>query len=117
MDTGNEIEEYPITTAEFNNVLVQTSGQVGVPFFIVDNSVVPVWPPDFAIVGDQELTLKASTANMLADEMAYHIQIDTTPYFATVQDSKTIVQRGGVIRWQPNGLEGQHCLLLAYSTR
>lgn len=102
VDPDNAIAEQPTAAAEANNQLVQSNGQVGIPFFIVDNSVTPVWPPAFALVGNRDLVLKASTANALAEETTYFMQLDTTPDFAAPLLTHAQAQRGGVVRWQPN---------------
>lgn len=97
----NPLPEAPLPAASSNNHLKQSNGEVGVSFFIVDNTALPVWPPNYALVGDAELTLKASTADALAPERKYFMELDTTPYFNQPLANTTIIQRGGVINWTP----------------
>ncbi len=97
----NPLPESPLPSATGNNQLTQSNGETGVPFFIVDNTALPVWPPNYALVGDAALTLKASTADALAPERKYFMQLDTTPHFNQPLANTSIVQRGGVINWTP----------------
>ncbi|WP_367390558.1 C25 family cysteine peptidase [Lewinella sp. LCG006] len=101
VDAGYEILESPILYAEDNNELRQSNGELGVPFFVIDNAAKPVWPANYALVNNAELVLKAVTADALAPERDYILQLDTTPNFTFPIDQTNRFQRGGVIRWQP----------------
>ena len=48
--------------------------------FDVDG-IYPVWPYDYAVVPDNQITLKGSTVNPFADEAVYRFEIDTTDLF------------------------------------
>jgi hypothetical protein len=94
VDALDELEELPNPFAEANNDLV-------VELYIFDNVAKPVFPSNFGIVNDAP-TLKASTANVLAPETKYQLQIDTTENFNSPFKLETsITQIGGVIEWQP----------------
>lgn len=95
------IEELPNPSARMNNILISANGEEGIPFFIIDNTALPVWPPNYALVGEPNVVLKASTADALAPERTYYMELDTTPKFDQPLASTTIVQTGGVIRWNP----------------
>jgi hypothetical protein len=94
VDALEEVEEVPNPFAEVNNDLVME-------LYIFDNVAKPVFPSNFGIVNDAP-TLKASTANVLAPETKYQIQIDTTENFnSPLKLEASITQIGGVIEWQP----------------
>ena len=103
LDVEEEIEELPAPAAEMNNELVRNTGAKGISLFIIDNTARPVYPPEFALVGAQGLTLKASTTDALAPERKYLLEIDTTSSFdSPLKRQKEIVQKGGVIKWTPS---------------
>ena len=102
IDVDNKVAEWPSPIAETNNVLVRDNGEEGVPFFIVDNTARPVYPPEFAIVGKTPVTLKASTTDALAPERTYILEVDTTPsYNSLLKLETTLTQKGGVLEWAP----------------
>lgn len=102
-DATDLVPELPQPVAEMNNELTDASGQQGVRFFITDNSATPVYPSDFAIVGDEQVALRASTSDVLAPLASYIIEIDTTRLFnSPMKKSKTIEQTGGLIEWKPD---------------
>ncbi|RMF24113.1 MAG: hypothetical protein D6765_12165, partial [Bacteroidetes bacterium] len=95
LDYLDEVEERPAPAAEQNNLL-------SFPLFIADNSARPVWPPEFAIVGDAPLRLLAATSDPLAPARAYHFQVDTTARFdSPLLQSATLQQSGGLMEWKP----------------
>ncbi|MEL7220041.1 MAG: C25 family cysteine peptidase, partial [Bacteroidota bacterium] len=100
LEGGNPITEWP-SSATQNNEYLDNSGQKGASFVIIDNTALPVWPPEYALVGQQGLTLKASTADALAPVRKYIMEIDTTPYFMTPLERNEMSQLGGVINWKP----------------
>lgn len=102
LNINNGIEEQPSPVASQNNELLDANGQAGIPFFIIDNTALPVWPPRYALVGESDIALKASTADAFAPERTYYMQLDTTPEFLQPIEQTTIVQRGGVIEWTPS---------------
>ncbi|MCB9294330.1 MAG: hypothetical protein H6559_14590 [Lewinellaceae bacterium] len=102
LDADSEVAELPLPAAELNNELVRSNGEPGAALFIVDNTARPVYPPDFALVGETPVTLKASTTDALAPERTYILEIDTTALFDSPLKQRTaITQRGGVIKWSP----------------
>lgn len=94
LDIDNEIVELP-ATAENNNFDI-------IPFSIISNSAVPVYPYEYSIHTTSTVTLKASTANILSENINYYIEIDTTKTFNS--PIKLVTQKesqGGLITWQP----------------
>ncbi|HTN45053.1 MAG TPA: C25 family cysteine peptidase [Flavipsychrobacter sp.] len=70
--------------------------------FIYSESLVPVYPKEFAIVNQQAVTLKASTLNPFRGQGNYRMEIDTTELFnSTLKQQITISSPGGVIKWTP----------------
>ena len=89
VDWGNIVDE--ITNV--NNIAVNT-------IFIESNTALPVYPYEYSIVGNNNFTLKASTANATAAEKQYRVQIDTTMDFnSAILASTDITSKGGVIEW------------------
>lgn len=103
VDSDNTITELPAPSAEGNNELVTSSGEKGVPFYILDNTVKPVYPTEFAIVNKLPIVLKASTSNALAKPQNYIIELDTTANFNSPLKKRTVInQLGGILKWQPD---------------
>ena len=103
LDSDNQATEGPLPAAKNNNDLTLTTGELGAPFFVVDNKAKPVYPANFGIVNTTNFELKASTSNALSPLQNYIIEIDTTAGFNSAQKLRTVInQKGGVISWQPN---------------
>ncbi|HNL29849.1 MAG TPA: C25 family cysteine peptidase [Saprospiraceae bacterium] len=101
VDTDNKVVELPSPLAEQNNSLSQ-NGETGFMFFVTDNSAIPVSPPNYSIVSNEDFELIACTADPLAKEKPYLIQIDTTRLFNSPRlASNTIATKGGLIEWVP----------------
>ncbi len=102
LDPENAIPELPNPVAESNNELVSASGQAGLSFLITDEGANPVFPPDFGVVSDGELTLLASTSEVLAPTRSYRFELDTTRQFnSPLKTAATLTQTGGVLAWTP----------------
>ena len=102
VDVNDQVEELPASVAENNNQLVSSNGVEGITLFIRDNSALPVYPPEFGIVGQPDVTLKATTSDPLVSERAYIIEIDTTEFFnSPFKLSTKLTQPGGVLKWKP----------------
>lgn len=70
---------------------------------ILSDNVVPIYPYNFSIVHNPDLTLKASTLNPFKGISKYKIEIDTTELFnSTAKIVTTIEGKGGVIKWKPS---------------
>lgn len=102
IDPSNRVEEKPDPAGENNNEIVNTQGGDTYDFFIQDNSIKPILPAKFAIVGDQDLALVASTSNVFQGESKYIFEIDTTLTFSsTLLKRGEVIQSGGTIEWKP----------------
>ena len=97
IDADEEIGEEPNPSAEQNNSVSRY------PIYILSDAILPVYPPEFAIVPTQPITLKASTGNTLAAMMTYKMEIDTSEYFnSPLLQQTSITQAGGLIEWTPS---------------
>jgi hypothetical protein len=102
IDVDNVVDELPAPEAEMNNQLQTNLGEEGISFFIIDNTARPVYPAEFAIVGEPDIVLKAVTTDVLAPERRYLLEIDTTALFnSTFKNIEYLSQKGGVIKWSP----------------
>jgi hypothetical protein len=92
IDYDNKYDEI----SEANNVAI-------LDVFILSDNVVPIYPYNFSIVHNTDLTLKASTLNPFKGNSKYRIEIDTTELFNSPSKlSTTIEGKGGVIKWKPS---------------
>jgi len=100
--------DIPDSVSEFNDYSNNTATT---NLFIISNDIIPVYPPKYAIHPYSSVTLKASTANPLADVNTYVFEIDTvdlaivdsTPGMqrSSMYRFTTVTDSGGVIEWQP----------------
>ncbi len=103
IDPYNLIEELPSPEAEDNNVLSDQNGDNKFCFYIVDNGAKPIYPEEFSIVTDKNLSLQASSFNYFVDSQKYIFQIDTTEEFnSPLKKSALVTSKGGVVEWKPN---------------
>ncbi|MEM8523651.1 MAG: C25 family cysteine peptidase [Bacteroidota bacterium] len=94
IDTENSIEEGSIQ-AEANNTTL-------LPFFVIDNDIRPVYPSNYGIVKEAEVTLKASSTNIFSGNAKFYLEIDTVVTFdSSVKRAAEIEQSGGVLSWKP----------------
>ncbi|MGE0637827.1 MAG: C25 family cysteine peptidase [Bacteroidia bacterium] len=71
-------------------------------FVVQSPDIIPVYPYKFAIMGEQGITLKASTGDPFAPVRTYRLQLDTTDRFnSPLMQETTITQSGGVVNWTP----------------
>ncbi len=70
--------------------------------FIKSADIIPVYPYQFAIVPDNQITLKASVGFPFSSAQQYIFEIDTSDlYNSPLKLSQTINQAGGVLSWTP----------------
>lgn len=92
IDAGDKIQ----------NELSETNNTLGLVLNILSEDVFPIYPYEFAIVPEQDITLKASTANAFAGSRDYIMQIDTTELFnSPLLRTHNVTQTGGVLSWNP----------------
>jgi len=103
--------DIPDSVGEYDDY---TNNSAITSLFITSSDIIPVYPAKYAIHPYNTVTLKATTANPLADVRTYKFEIDTVDM--TVIDSTPGMQRspmyrftivtdsGGVISWTPPNL-------------
>lgn len=102
IDQDDEINEFPSATAESNNSLIEIYGE-GFVSFAFDGSARPIYPTEYAMLVDPDITLKASADNAFVDFANYTIQIDTTELFdSPLLEETTIYTSGGLVKWTPS---------------
>lgn len=90
------IEEQPGLESINNQVL-------GKQLLITDKGLVPIYPYRNAVVPAENIVLKASTGDVLAEQRTYVFEIDTTDNFNSNALQQTqITQAGGVVEWEPS---------------
>lgn len=79
--------------SELNNTITKT-------FFIYEDELTPVYPYNFSIVNKTGIKLYASTANPIAPERSYVMEMDTTELFnSSIRSNQTISSVGGVLEF------------------
>lgn len=109
LDPQNAIQELPSPDAEGNNILSNpNTGENDFSFYIVNNGVKPIYPEEFAIIGNKDIKLQASSFNFFIEPQNYIFQIDTTELFnsPSLKTSK-VLGEGGIIEWKPE-IDFQH---------
>lgn len=92
LDLFNQIDEL----SEINNTTTD------VDLLIHGSTIVPIWPYTYAIIPNDTITLKASTANPFEPVHNYRFEIDTTDLFNSPMLMTNIVSApGGVVSWKP----------------
>jgi hypothetical protein len=75
----------------------------GLELFITSGDLIPVYPYHYAIVPDNQVTLKASTGDPFAPTRNYVLQLDTTDlYNSPLLQTHYVTQSGGVVTWEPS---------------
>lgn len=104
IDPFNEIDELD----EFNN-------QIDFSVLIRSGEIIPVFPYDFSIVGEQGVTLRASTAFAFEDEKEYVFELDTILSFdSPSKQSNVISSIGGVLEWNSTVLQNMPDSMVYY---
>ena len=101
VDADERIIELPLT-AEQNNQLVLSNGQLGLPFFIYDFGATPIYPCVDGVVQTGTVKLQAATNNTYEQKLNYSFQLSADPEFRSILKETRIEQIGGVLRWTPN---------------
>jgi hypothetical protein len=73
-----------------------------VQLLILSNDLVPVYPPKYAIIPDNSVTLKAVTGSLFSSPGDYVIEIDTTDQFNSSLKLSTSVNASGLVSWTPS---------------
>jgi len=78
------------------------NNQATIQLFIADNSLVPIYPKEFAIVHQQGVTLKASALNLFSGSANYIMELDTTANFdSPFKQTHNATSNAGLIKWTP----------------
>ncbi len=102
IDPQNTIEELPAPDAEDNNQLIDNLGLEGIEFFVIDNLMSAVYPPDFSIVTETIPELIATGSNAFSKSLDIVLEIDTTALFnspSLVKDR--FVDHSSTLKWSP----------------
>jgi hypothetical protein len=93
------IDDGPLEIAELSE---QNNYINNMNFVVQSPDIIPVYPYKFAIMGEQGITLKASTGDPFAPVRTYRLQLDTTDRFnSPLMQQTTVTQSGGVVNWTP----------------
>jgi len=94
IDPFNEAEESDESNNRYQFEVLIRSGEI-----------IPVYPYNEGIVGQQSPLLTASTAFAFEEERIYVFEVDTTPNFSSpFVSSTTISSSGGLLEWSPPAL-------------
>lgn len=103
IDGKNLIIELPDPAAELNNEIRNNTNENAFEFFILDNSIRPIYPENFSIVNDPDFQFVASTSNAFQGRETYLFEVDTTQLFnSPIKLRETVVKEGGTIEWDPD---------------
>ncbi len=89
LDAFSEIDELN----ESNNTTI-------VPFTIISSDIIPIYPPKYAVIDSNRVTLFASTGSVFLPNTSFTFEIDTTDLFNSSSKQTTLINTsGGVIQW------------------
>ncbi len=101
-DLGLNRYKVTIDPDNFVDEMSETNNQGNFTLFIYSNNLIPVYPQEFSIVGQQGITLKATTLNSFRTTGRYRMEIDTTELFNSPLKQQTVLTGpAGVIKWTP----------------
>ncbi len=101
IDADNSIAERPLPFAEENNTLSTLTEDNGYCYFVTGSTVIPVYPAEFGIVLEDDITFVASGVNAFRDETRYQLQLDTSELFENPLLDDQISLEGGTVKWNP----------------
>jgi len=101
-ERGIGINQFTATLDALNQIdeLTTLNNTASANLFIKSSDILPVYPYNYAIVGEPDITLKASTGDPFISERDYVFQIDTSAAF-TNPINHTLSHKGGVLSWTP----------------
>ena len=87
------------------NEIYETNNKITKDVFIFENTLNPVFPYNYSIVNNQNITFSASTANPLIGLSNYSMELDTTELFnSAFKKIYNLSSGGGVIQFTPTNL-------------
>jgi len=90
VDAFNEVQEINESSNNFASVTLQ----------ITSTDINPVFPSEFAIIPNDTVTLKATTANLFSNPKNYVFEIDTSAVFNSPAKLSTVISNVyGVVSW------------------
>lgn len=90
IDESNELDEM----SEKNNSLALTIN-------LNAKQINRIYPADFAMLADNNITFMAANADVFAAEKTYRLEIDTTPVFNNVIVNQEVSAKGAMISFAP----------------
>lgn len=101
-ERGIGINQFTVTLDALNQIeeMDKTNNIASNNLFIKSSDIIPVYPPQYAVVAEPVIELKASTGDPFISEKDYVFQIDTSPAFTNPVQQK-ISHKGGVVKWGP----------------
>lgn len=102
LDPDNLIPELPAPDAESNNQLRDNLNVEGIEFFVVDNVVSAVYPPDFGIVTSTLPELVATSSNSFVKRQDIVLEMDTTALFNSPSLLRErFIDHSATLKWSP----------------
>ncbi len=101
LNTFNIRLDYPlILVDEMENI---ANNIISTDLYITSSDLIPVYPYNYAVLPNTNITLKSSTSDPFAPSRQYIIRLDTTDlYNSPVKKDTLITQAGGVVSWKPH---------------
>lgn len=101
-ERGVGINQFTVTLDALNQIdeMNKANNVASNNLFIKSSDIIPVYPPNYAIVPDPTVTLMASTGDPFISERNYVFQVDTSASFTNPIEHK-IAHKGGVVKWTP----------------
>jgi hypothetical protein len=102
LDPAHLIDELPSPQAEDNDQLTDNLGVIGIPFFVVDNVISAVYPPNFGIVNTGAPVLIATSSNSFLKSQDFVLEIDTTALFnSPLKVREHFPDHAATLKWSP----------------
>ncbi len=108
-----------VTVDEDNRVteLSETNNSITKSVVIVENEVRPIYPYNFSIVNNANLTFFASSANPLSGNRQYLFEVDTTETFSSsFKKTQSLTSPGGLLQFDVPGLTLQDSTVYYWRT-
>ncbi|MEO5984274.1 MAG: C25 family cysteine peptidase, partial [Ferruginibacter sp.] len=102
--TDKGLNQLIITLDYTNKVdeLFETNNTITKDFYVFDDELRPVYPYNYSIINQQNLTYTASTANPLSGMRNYIMEIDTTELFnSPIKKISNTNGVGGIVQFSP----------------
>jgi hypothetical protein len=101
-ERGIGVNQFSVTLNAFNEVdeITLANNTASTNLLIKSADVLPVFPHQYAIVPEPQITLKASTGDAFLAARTYVFELDTSASFSN-PIRHTVTQGGGVLTWEP----------------